>query len=345
MFTARGSSALPADRPDPPRSDAAPVRIAGVAYRLPDTVVDLEELHARGKLESAPGTLAAFGFRRAHLAERESHVEMAFRAVDDLLRETDAQADEIGLVLYASALASSSTLVSDPAPDGAAFHLPEVTDFFAYPVSQIQAEFGLTRATALGVNQQACASLFSAIRIGRSMLLAEPELGAVLCVAADRFPPHVPREMTYNIVSDGASAALLRRGWSHDRILACGHVTKGALWDAAGMENEIIAAYFPTARTVILETLCQAGLGMDDIAWIVPHNVSLRSWEILLGLLEFPREKLFADNIARVGHTIASDVLLNLRDLLDSGRVRDGDRLLLFTFGYGLNWSCIVVEH
>jgi 3-oxoacyl-[acyl-carrier-protein] synthase-3 len=81
------------------------------------------------------------------------------------------------------------------------------------------------------------------------------------------------------------------------------------------------------------------------VDWIVPHNVSLRSWEILLGLLDLPREKLFADNIARVGHTVASDNLLNLRDLLDSGRVRDGDRLLLFTFGYGLNWSCLVVEH
>ncbi|HYO45867.1 MAG TPA: 3-oxoacyl-[acyl-carrier-protein] synthase III C-terminal domain-containing protein, partial [Gemmatimonadota bacterium] len=66
---------------------------------------------------------------------------------------------------------------------------------------------------------------------------------------------------------------------------------------------------------------------------------------ILLGLLGLPREKLFSDNIARVGHTIASDNLLNLRDLLDSGRVRNGDRLLLFTFGFGLHWSCMVVEH
>jgi 3-oxoacyl-[acyl-carrier-protein] synthase-3 len=177
------------------------------------------------------------------------------------------------------------------------------------------------------------------------MLLAEPDLGMALCVAADRFPSHAPREMVYNVVSDAACAALLRRDAPRNRILACGHVTKGALWDAGEMENEIIAAYFPTARTVVHETLARAGLEPADIDWIVPHNVSLRSWEILLGLLGLPRDRLYADNIARVGHTIASDGLLNLRDLLDSGGVRQGDRLLLFTFGYGLNWSCIVVEH
>ncbi|MGH7571597.1 MAG: 3-oxoacyl-ACP synthase III family protein [Gemmatimonadota bacterium] len=321
------------------------VGIAGVTYRLPSTVLQLDELHARGSLRSAPEMLAGFGFQQVHIADTESAVEMAMSAVDLLLGETGVDPEEIGAVLYAGALASSSSLPADPSLDGAALHLPEVMDLFKYPVSRIQAEFGLTRATAIGVNQQACASLFSAIRIGRDMLLAEPDIRAVLCVAADKFPAHAPREMIYNVISDAACAALLRKDRPHDRILACGHVTKGAFWDASEMENEIIAAYFPTARTVIHETLGRAGLALDDIAWIVPHNVSLRSWEILLGLLELPRERLFADNIARVGHTIASDSFLNLRDLLDSGRVRNGDRLLLFTFGYGLNWSCIVVEH
>jgi len=324
--------------------DFPTIGIAGVTYRLPSIARTLDDLDARGALRSAPAVLAGFGFERAWVAESETALELAMGAVGDLLAETDADPDEIGVILYAGALTSSSTLATDSSSDGAALHLPDVMDLFKYPVSRIQAEFGLTRATAVGVDQQACASLFSAIRIGRDMLVAEPELRAVLCVAADRFPTHAPREMIYNVVSDAACAALLRKDWRGNRILACGHVTKGALWDASEMENEIIAAYFPTARTVIRETLERAGLSIDDIDWIVPHNVSLRSWEILLGLLDFPREKLFAENIARVGHTIASDNLLNLRDLLDSGRVREGERLLLFTFGYGLHWSCMVVE-
>jgi 3-oxoacyl-[acyl-carrier-protein] synthase-3 len=321
------------------------IGIAGATYRLPGTARTLAELEIRGQLRSSSKMLADFGFERAWVAESETALDLAMGAVDDLLAETDVDPEEIGVILYAGALASSSTLAPSHPSNGAALHLPDVPDLFRYPVSRIQAEFGLARAMAVGVDQQACASLFSALRIGRDMLLAEPALGMALCVAADRFPSHASREMVYNVVSDAACAALLKRDAPANRILACGHVTKGALWDPGEMEDEIIAAYFPTARTVVHETLARVGLAPGDIDWIVPHNVSLRSWEILLGILGLSRDRLFADNIARVGHTIASDGLLNLRDLLDSGRVRRGDRLLLFTFGYGLNWSCIVVEH
>ena len=79
-----------------------------------------------------------------------------------------------------------------------------------------------------------------------------------------------------------------------NRIIATHQVTKGAFWDSGSLENEIIAAYFPTARTVIEDTLRKAGVTLDDIDWVIPHNVSLRSWEILLGLIGCPREKLFS---------------------------------------------------
>ena len=53
------------------------IGIAGATYRLPDTVLRLDELQALGILRSAPETLAGFGFRQAHVAETESALEMA----------------------------------------------------------------------------------------------------------------------------------------------------------------------------------------------------------------------------------------------------------------------------
>ena len=84
---------------------------------------------------------------------------------------------------------------------------------------------------------------------------------------------------------------------------------------------------------------------MDDIALIIPHNVSLRSWEILGRLIRCPAERIYTNNIAKVGHTIASDNLLNLRHATEAGLVRKGDYMLLFTFGYGSNWASMVVQH
>ena len=228
---------------------------------------------------------------------------------------------------------------------GPVLQLDGLMDLFKYPVSYLQSELDLTNATVSGVGQQGCASIFSAIRMGRAMLLAEDEVKTVLCVGADRLPSGAQRDVVYNLVSDGACAALLTRTGERNRIVASHQITKGAMWDTGSEEAEVIATYFPTARTVITDTLQKAGISLDDVAMIIPHNVSLRSWEILLGMLECPREKLFSTNIERVGHTIAADNLINLRDATDAGRVAPGDLLLLFTFGFGLTWSCMVVEH
>ncbi len=323
----------------------AGVGISAVTYWLPEAAPTVDELEQRGALHGRASTLAAFGFRHARVAGSESHADMAIRATRALLDETGTAPDEIDLVLYAGALTSSTTMECRPAPAGTVLQLRELMDFFKYPASRLQSELDLANAAVAGVDQQGCAAIFSAIRLARATLLAEQDVRTVLCVSADRLPHGSPRDVVYNLVSDGACAALLRRESGHNRILATHHVTKGAFWNSGSLENEIIAAYFPTARTVIEETVRKAGVTLDDIAWVIPHNVSLRSWEILLGLVGCPREKLFSRNIGRVGHTIAADNFINLRDATDAGLLHPGDLLLLFTFGYGLNWSCMVLEH
>jgi 3-oxoacyl-[acyl-carrier-protein] synthase III len=321
------------------------VGIDAVTYWLPAHAPTLDELEQQGALRGPASTLASFGFERARVAESESHVDMAVHAARALLAETGTSPDDIDLVLYAGALTSSTTMECGPAPAGAVLHMRDLMDFFKYPASCLQSELDLANATVAGIDQQGCAAIFSAVRLARATLLAEPDVRTVLCVSADRLPHGSSREVVYNLVSDGACAMLVRRNPERNRIIATHQVTKGAFWDSGSLENEIIAAYFPTARTVIEDTLRKAGVTLADIDWIIPHNVSRRSWEILLGLIGCPPAKLFGQNIGRVGHTIAADNFINLRDATDAGLLRKGDLLLLFTFGYGLNWGCMVIEH
>ena len=335
----------PASSPPTVSDPARAIGLAELAYYLPDGRRSLEELRADGLLTGSPETLATFGFQYAHIAAGETHLDMAVHAARSVLESPGVNPADVGLVLYATALTGSATMASaSPASGDAILRLETVAECFQYPASYLQAELELTNAAVAGVDQQGCASLMSALRLGRAMLVAEPELGSVLCVSADVFPPGQPRDLVYNVISDGACAVLLRRG-APNRILSCAQVTKGSYWDAAAVEHEVIAAYFPTARNLITTALESAGLTLDDIALVIPHNVSRRSWDILRGLLQLPEERVFSENIARVGHTIASDNILNLRDAIDAGRVKKGDKLLLFTFGFGLNWSCMVVEH
>lgn len=331
---------MPAGAAPPPS-----VGIAGASYYLPATTQNVRELALNGLIAGDVAPLEAFGFSQARIARDETHVDMAVRAARSVLEETDTDPAEVDLVLYAGALASSSVAPCVSPPAGSVLHLTSLAELFRYPASMLQQELDLTNAVVAGVNQQACASIFSAMQLGRSTLVADRDVHQVLCVASDRLPDGVPRDIIFNLVSDGACAALLRRDTPSNRILAYHQTTKPMVFGDASLDAEVIAAYFPTAVTVIETALRKARLSLDEIAWIIPHNVSLRSWEILLGMLRVPPQKLFSANIARVGHTMAADNLVNLRDAQDAGLLRTGDRLLLFTFGFGLNWSCMILEH
>jgi 3-oxoacyl-[acyl-carrier-protein] synthase-3 len=321
--------------------------IHSIAEYLPPRVANVRELHDRGLLRGSPETLTAFGFDTVHLAGDESNIDMAIAAAEKVLEESDVDRNDIGMILYAAALSSSSTLWDGNAgsPHGSVLQLDSVPDLFKYPASVLQTELGLPNAPVVGINQLGCASIFAALRLARALIIAEDDLRAVLCVSSDKFPAGCHRDLAYNLVSDGACATIVRRGDRRNRIVECTQITKGALWDSEAIENEIIAAYFPTATALIERTLAKAGLEMDDISLVIPHNVSLRSWEILGRLIKCPPERIYTENIARVGHTIASDNLLNLRRATEMGMIEKGDYLLLFTFGYGSNWACMIVQH
>ena len=315
--------------------------IAAIAYEFPAEARSVRELAAAGLLESEPGTLERYGFERVHVAVTETPYDLATRAAARLLERDSIDPASIDVLICCGAqgVEAFSTTLS-PEQASAALH---TGDRFKYPATRLQHELELDNASVFGIEQLACAGLFGAIRLARALCIAEG-VERVLCVSSDVFPAELGREAIYNCTSDAACAVLVERGATRNRILGTTSVTKGYYWDADALRNELIASYFPTARHVIDRAVAQAGWAREDVTWILPHNVSARSWEILLGLLRLPNARLWTRNIARDGHTLAGDNFINLADAIEAGDVRTGDRLVLFSFGYGAHWSCITVE-
>lgn len=300
---------------------------------MPSRALTLEELAAEGRLNSPVDALRSFGFERAWIAEGEEGAGLATCAARRLIEITGIDPASIDVVFFASAAARAHAAGES------------LLGGFSYPASRLQYDLGLANARTFGVSQSGCLGLMAAIGLGRAVLTANDDLRRALCVSVDVLPTGGPREILYNLISDGACAVLLERGDGPNRIVAERQVTKGYYWDCENLGNEIVAAYFPTARTIIRDTLASAALTPDDVALIVPHNVSLRSWEILLQLTGLPKARLYADNIAAKAHVISGDNFINLKDAGDAGRLRSGDRLLLFNFGFGASWYCMLVEH
>jgi 3-oxoacyl-[acyl-carrier-protein] synthase III len=310
--------------------------ISAGAYWLPPKAVSVEALARAGKIKSSKAQLSAFGFRTVCVAGRSSAYDLAEAAVARLLRRAGTRPDEIDVLLYTSALperAPRLRAVADPVAQ------------FRYQATQLQYRFGMTRASVIGIAQAGCASFLSATRVARDMIAAEPSIRRVLCVSSDVLPRGSRREILYNLISDGACAAVVERDSPVNRIVAYAQVTKGYYWDSRTRGTEIIASYLPTARFVISEALERARLRLADIRLILPHNVNRKSWDILLELLGARKGQFFGRNIGLKGHTIAADNIINLQDAVARGLVKRGDRLLLFTFGFGAHWACLILQH
>jgi 3-oxoacyl-[acyl-carrier-protein] synthase-3 len=87
----------------------------------------------------------------------------------------------------------------------------------------------------------------------------------------------------------------------------------------------------------------EAGLTVDDIACVIPHQANLRIIEAIGERLGIPREKVFV-NVDRYGNTSAAAVAIALDEANRSGRIKSGDYVLMVVFGGGLTWASTIVE-
>ena len=316
--------------------------ISALGYSLPATIKTVSEVVASGQTDSDEEKLVQLGFGSIRVAESESAVELAIAAVHDLTRRSGFDLDQIDVVLYAGALANSSVLTTDAAEAWGTMVDP--APLFRFPATCLQSALGIPNAAVLGVSQLACSSLQGAIRLARALVLSDPSVRHVLCVAADRFPARAKREIVYNLMSDGASAVVVSRYGGCHRLLATTQITRGAYWDGAINHDQLIAAYFPLARRVIFEALEIAGIRPEELDLLVPHNLNLKSWQILARVIGIPIERIYTRNISRVGHVVASDNVINYLDAIEEGRVASGDRVAHFVMGFGAHWSCTVLE-
>ena len=328
--------------PGGPLAETSPAtHFTAFGYYLPPQHRTVEELVDSKRTKSHAQRLRQLGHERIHVAGDEPVESMAQRAVEDLVARSGFDLRRVDLVLYGGGLASSGVVAVADRFDW--LHAENPHPLLRFPGPKMQIGLGLG-VPVLGVSQLACSTFQGAARLARGLLAAEPALRNVLLVAADKFPVEANREIVYTLVSDGACAAVVSRGEERHRLLSCNQVTRGAYWDNERSHDQLVAAYYPLARQSFDEALQQAGTTSAQLARVIPHNVNLRSWETMARVLGVPLEKVYTRNIARHGHAVSADNVVNYVDALDDGTLSPGDKVAWFVTGFGAHWSTLVME-
>lgn len=306
-----------------------------LSYSLGDLNYSLEESSEQGRLLSSIQALKDSGFRNHRICSME---KSAYDLAHECVGKLQQNLSEIGAILYATCLPYNANMGSVEK-----FHeTRDVKHLMDYPGSHLQSDFGMDKATVFGINQQACTSLLGSLRFAKMLLSDDETIDSVLCLTADRFPHGACYEQSYNLISDGAAAAIVSREANGFKIIAAHGITNGGL--AQANDEEAAGTYFVYSHRLIQETLSKAKLTLDQITWIVPQNMNIKAWQILSRLLRFSEEKIYAPSRPEVGHVISGDNIINLDRLAKDNVLKSGDLILLIMAGYGMNWQCTIVE-
>jgi len=86
------------------------------------------------------------------------------------------------------------------------------------------------------------------------------------------------------------------------------------------------------------ELLVKCGLTIDDVDLYVPHQANVRIIDHAVRHLGIPKDRVVV-NVDRYGNTSSGSIPLALAEAIETGRVEEGDLILMTGMGAGLTWG------
>jgi 3-oxoacyl-[acyl-carrier-protein] synthase-3 len=116
--------------------------------------------------------------------------------------------------------------------------------------------------------------------------------------------------------------------------------------DEAGITmrgNEVFKVAVKTLGNVATEILEKAGVDMDELDWLIPHQANLRIIQATAKRLKLPMEKVIL-TVQDHGNTSAASVPMALDVGVRDGRVQRGQLVLMEAFGGGFTWGSVLMR-
>lgn len=319
------------------------MRIRAIAAYLPERLVTNEELSRRVET-SDEWIVSHTGIRERRLAsEDQASSDLGIEAARKVLAAARVAPEDVDMVI-----AATSTPDYNPFPATACV---------------IQDRLGCANAGAFDL-QAGCTGFVYSLEVARG-LLATGTARKILVVGTEKLSSITNWEdrSTCVLFGDGAGAALLdAESEEGHEILSSSLRSDGS--GATALIRELGGSRIPfdpqrhtVAQTMLamdgrrvylfavdaivrtIKALCEgAGISVDDLAWIVPHQANLRIIEAAAKRLRFPVERFYT-NLDRFANTSAASIPIAMEEMEQRDLLKKGDLVLTVGFGAGLTYG------
>ncbi len=94
---------------------------------------------------------------------------------------------------------------------------------------------------------------------------------------------------------------------------------------------------------VIEEALAHNGMTIEEVDLFIFHQANLRIIEFVSSQMKIPPEKVY-NNIQEYGNTTAASIPIALHEAVKKGMVREGQHVMLSSFGAGFTWASALIR-
>lgn len=107
--------------------------------------------------------------------------------------------------------------------------------------------------------------------------------------------------------------------------------------------NEVFRFATRVMASATQEVLACAGLTIDQVQWIIPHQANIRIIKAAARGLSLPMER-FIVNLERYGNTSTASIPIAMVEALEKGQIKPGEKFVMVGFGAGLTWGALAAE-
>jgi 3-oxoacyl-[acyl-carrier-protein] synthase-3 len=285
--------------------------------------------------------------RRRVAANDESTLTLAANAASMAIKDAGLSPDDIDEIILATDTPEMYT------PDTAAL---------------VQDLLGCRNIPTYDLGGSGCAGFVQAMDVARSRIAFEPKNVLVIGVELITRMVDWTDRATAVLFGDGAGAVVLGPAPGRARLLDVVTGTDGSaagiLTLAAGgtrnpfnkktLESGEYNRLIMDGRRVFTEAVGRMSEAVtdvlhriektvEDVALVIPHQANLRIIEAVRKKLGVDENRVYV-NVHEYGNTGSATVPFAMWEGVESGRIREGDLVVLTAFGAGFHWAAAAVQ-
>lgn len=318
-------------------------RISKIESFFPKKVVTNEDLQKEFPEWSPEKIFNKVGVKQRYAASQEETVlELAVEASNKILKDIDKS--KIDFILFCT-----------QSPD---YHLPTTACI-------LQDRLGLRKEIGALDFNLGCSGFVYGLGVAKGLISAGIAK-TILLVTSETYTKYLRADDKSNktIFGDGTAATLIEKddtkqsfqfelgtdGSGYDNLIVKNGGGRNPISEEDMMGNclymngpKIFTFTIEKIPIIVDEVLKKNNLKKEDIDYFVFHQANKHILNRQREILDIPEEKFYI-NLENTGNTVSSTIPIALKDLIDTNKIKQGQKIMLVGFGVGLSWGATIIE-